>query len=447
MANFKVIFRSDNRDAATAPGWEPGCPLLINAVQVSRNTDTAQCFLQLKLSNVSGEIVSSYELQVDVAYADGTTETVDLRPLDADMRPVQTCRPDPVPLSGSDILSATARVIAVSQPNGSWHTTSAAKPLPTGEPLELEQFAAIERKRLLVDLGKDPDDYGRRIVEGDSWWVCTGGIPNVNRDTCCACGLPHETLKNLEDEAYLHAKAEERKAAEEAKGRRKRKRNVLIILISLIALVICALAALYHSLTYPTSEPYLNAVRLQEQGSYKTAYEEYIALGEFYDSKERARECAKLAADRAISVGDYADAQVWYERAGDEASQEKAAEAIRESEETTDELRRAADNDPALGLAFNQFAESSTPENAGVSRLSLALYDNGICYVTYTINGDSKIYDIKGTWNLGTDCLFTIDLPGFNGEWKATRGEHDAQFLLRNCDDESLTLFFDGTQA
>lgn len=241
MANFKVIFRSDNRGAATAPGWEPGCPLLINAVQVSRNTDTAQCFLQLKLSNVSGEIVSSYELQVDVAYADGTTETVDLRPLDADMRPVQTCRPDPVPLSGSDILGATARVIAVSQPNGSWHTASAAKPIPAGEPLELEQFAAIERKRLLVDLGKNPDDYGRRIVEGKDWWVCPCGTPNVGRSTCCACGMNREALQQMEAEAHLHAKSAERREIEQ---RASRKKKGMAAILSVAALAVIAASTL-----------------------------------------------------------------------------------------------------------------------------------------------------------------------------------------------------------
>ncbi len=443
MANFKVVFRSDNQGADTAPGWEPGCPLLINAVQVSRNTDTGQCFLQLKLSNVSDEIVSSYKLQVDVAYADGTTETVDLRPLDADIRPVQTCRPDPVPLSGSDILSATTRVITVSQPNGSWRTASAAEPIPVGKPLELEQFAAIERKRLLVDLGKDPDDYDCRIVEGDGWWVCTGGIPNVNRDTCCACGLSRDMLKNLENEAYLHAKAEERKTIEEAKNRRKRRRNVFCALLCIVIAIVAACI----SLAYLAIEPYLNATQLQEQGSYKTAYEEYTALGTLLDSEERARECARLAGDRAASVGDYVDAQAWYERAGNVESRERAAEAIQESEETTEELRRAADSDPALGLAFHQFAASSTPENAGTSRFSLALYDNGTCHVTYTIDGDGKIHDSEGTWSLGTDCLFTVDLPDFKGAWTATRGEQDAQFLLRNRDDESLTLLFDGTQA
>ena len=78
MANFKVVFRSDNQGADTSPGWEPGCPLLVNAVQVSRNTDTGQCYLQLKLSNISGATVDSFKLQADVSYVDGASETLSL---------------------------------------------------------------------------------------------------------------------------------------------------------------------------------------------------------------------------------------------------------------------------------------------------------------------------------------------------------------------------------
>ncbi len=57
-----------------------GCPLLVNAVQVSRNTDTGQCYLQLKLSNISGATVDSFKLQADVSYVDGASETVELNP-------------------------------------------------------------------------------------------------------------------------------------------------------------------------------------------------------------------------------------------------------------------------------------------------------------------------------------------------------------------------------
>ena len=238
MANFKVIFRSDNRSADVSPGWEPGCPLLVNAVQVSRNTDTGQCYLQLKLSNISGATVNSFKLQADVSYADGVSETVELNPLDADIQPAKTYRPEPLELTGSEIASVSVRVLEVSQPSGPWHTRQAPEPIPAGSSLALEQFAAIERKRTLIDLGKSSDDYDRAIAEGDTWWVCPCGMPNVERDTCCACGITRDTLRQLEDEAYLHVKSAERKEAEQRKGRKRKGAAAVFSIIALTIIVV-----------------------------------------------------------------------------------------------------------------------------------------------------------------------------------------------------------------
>lgn len=124
MANFKVVFRSDNQGADTSPGWEPGCPLLVNAVQVSRNTDTGQCYLQRRLSNISGATVnqlqaaSRCELRCPLL-----TRSAELNPLDADIQPAKTYRPEPVLLTGSQIADVTLRVLSVSQPEKEWHTT------------------------------------------------------------------------------------------------------------------------------------------------------------------------------------------------------------------------------------------------------------------------------------------------------------------------------------
>lgn len=249
MGNFKVVFRSDNQGADTSPGWEPGCPLLVNAVQVSRNTDTGQCYLQLKLSNISGTIVNSFKLQADVSYADGTTETVELNPLDADIQPAKMYRPEPQELTGSEIASVTTHVLQVSQPTGRWHTQQAPAPIPTGEPLALEQFAAIERKHTLIDLEKSSDDYDRAIVDGDSWWVCPCGMPNVERDACCSCGMTRDALRQLEDEAYLHTKSAERKEIEQ---RRERKRKQFIIaIIALAAIAVLGACLLNHFIVQP----------------------------------------------------------------------------------------------------------------------------------------------------------------------------------------------------
>ena len=242
MANYKVVFRSDNQSAAGAPGWEPGCPLLINAMQVSRNTDSGQCYLQLKLSNISGEVGNSYELKAAVTYADGTTETVELRPLDADIAPGKNYRPDPVALTGSEVANVTARIGATSQAGGCWQSAEAPGAIPAGEPVALEGSAAIEPSRTFADLGKSPERYQRRLVEGDTWWVCPCGMPNVGRATCCACGIPHDTLRQLEDETALNAKAEGREVAEKIRKRKKRNATIITTIVSILVIAVAAVA-------------------------------------------------------------------------------------------------------------------------------------------------------------------------------------------------------------
>ena len=61
MANFKVVFRSDNQGADTSQAGSQAVRCFVNAVQVSRNTDTGQCYLQLKLSNISGATVDKFQ--------------------------------------------------------------------------------------------------------------------------------------------------------------------------------------------------------------------------------------------------------------------------------------------------------------------------------------------------------------------------------------------------
>lgn len=128
MANFKVVFRSDNQGADTSPGWEPGCPLLVNAVQVSRNTDTGQCYLQLKLSNISGATVDSFKLP-------SRCELCRRRFRNRGAQPPRRRRP-----ASQDASSRTGftcwfantnvivRVLSVSQPEIEWHAEAGSEP-------------------------------------------------------------------------------------------------------------------------------------------------------------------------------------------------------------------------------------------------------------------------------------------------------------------------------
>lgn len=300
MANYKVVFRSDNQSTPGAPGWEPGCPLLINTVQVSRNTETGQCYLQLNLSNISGEIVGGCQLEATVTYADGSTESVEPRLLDADIRPGDIYRPNPVLLRGSEIAEATARVRATSQASGPWRSTGTGNAIPAGAPLGLEEAAAAERALILTAMGKRPEAYSRRLIEEEGWWICPCGAPNVGRAACHRCAMARNTLRQLEDEDYLHAKTEKRHAAE--KARRRKRRSIIVILIAIIVAVL--------------SMGLLNEFAIQPELQRRAAEQAALEAAEQEAQAEAEEQAAIESANGLFSSGNYEQAAASYEELG-----------------------------------------------------------------------------------------------------------------------------------
>lgn len=334
MANFKVVFRGDNQGADTSPGWEPGCPLLVNAVQVSRNTDTGQCYLQLKLSNISGATVDSFKLQADVSYVDGASETVELNPLDADVQPAKTHRPEPVSLAGSQITNVIVRVLSVSQPEIEWHAEAGSEPgpIPVGTELVLDKKATAERAKSLEELYKDSSKYRHAVTLDNTWWVCSCGMPNVDRDRCCRCDLSKDYLVALEDEQSLIARCEERRIRTA-----KRKRKRLIASASFIIAVVAALAILFFTtdVIVPNAS-YNAAARLLSEKNYDSAYSAFLKLGTYRGSDQAAQECALQAAQSALDSEEFATLERWYSRIDrkneiDGSIREKASQLSSES--------------------------------------------------------------------------------------------------------------------
>lgn len=330
MANFKVVFRSDNQGADTSPG----CPLLVNAVQVSRNTDTGQCYLQLKLSNISGATVDSFKLQADVSYVDGASETVELNPLDADVQPAKTHRPEPVSLAGSQITNVIVRVLSVSQPEIEWHAEAGSEPgpIPVGTELVLDKKATAERAKSLEELYKDSSKYRHAVTLDNTWWVCSCGMPNVDRDRCCRCDLSKDYLVALEDEQSLIARCEERRIRTA-----KRKRKRLIASASFIIAVVAALAILFFTtdVIVPNAS-YNAAARLLSEKNYDSAYSAFLKLGTYRGSDQAAQECALQAAQSALDSEEFATLERWYSRIDrkneiDGSIREKASQLSSES--------------------------------------------------------------------------------------------------------------------
>lgn len=247
MANFKIIFRADSDGATRRTDWEPGCPVLIKAIQVARDTQTGDAYLQLKVWNLTDQVVGSFTLQADVAYQDGTCETIEVNPLDADIAPRRDYKPVPVHLAAGLITNVSACVLAATYGNSSWHSEQPAAPLPQGAPLNLEQGLLAERRELLASLDKPADKYTTSVLRENAWWICPCGSPNVNRSHCRTCGLPLDTLEKLEDEDFLRSKARERTRA----LKRKRRKTILVVL----ALVLSVLAAAALAVNFLIIQP------------------------------------------------------------------------------------------------------------------------------------------------------------------------------------------------
>ena len=226
---YKVIFRSD----ATTTGdhaltWEPGCPLCIQALQVSRDTETAQAFLQARVQNISAELVSSFKLVCTVAYLDGSYGKVEVYPLDADITAGASYDIKPLELERGDISHVTARIKLTITPAHEWKEAGAADPLPQPKMLS-EQLGDIERNERKALLAEHAgNEFADRMLDHsvaihDGWWVCPCGQLNVQRDSCCKCGVKREQLEHFEDANYLAISAHKRAKREKEEGERREK--------------------------------------------------------------------------------------------------------------------------------------------------------------------------------------------------------------------------------
>ena len=247
---YKVVFRADaSTQGPVALTWEEGCPVRIAAIQVARDTQTGQAFLQAKVMNVSNGTVGSYRAAFHVTFEDGSAQDVEAHPLDADIAPRKAHEPQAMALARGDILSVTGTVQEVRASAGTWASSAPAAPVPAPATLGLSPEALAERAAQLAEVGAKlpPAAIERAVAVHDGWWLCPCGQPNVERDTCCACGAPLSRLQSLEDEDALlkaaHARekrSQELKAAEEQARHKKNRR--LAVGGGIAAVVIAAIA-------------------------------------------------------------------------------------------------------------------------------------------------------------------------------------------------------------
>lgn len=248
MANFKVIYRVDKAsEGEGALTWEPGCPLTFEAIQVSRNVDNGQAFLQAKVRNISNQPIRSFKVVLEVFYEEGISEAVDINPLDADIAKGSTYVLKPVALSQGDVKSVEAAVERVRLAGSTWGSYFPPLPMPKPKAAELSESAIEERCKQVWGFPNPRNlSFARNSFEEyDGWWLCPCGQLNVGSDTCFACKASLDKLRGAgaEDEDALKGLAAEREMAARRVKARKRKRVGVAVAAALV-IVVLAFAAL-----------------------------------------------------------------------------------------------------------------------------------------------------------------------------------------------------------
>lgn len=207
MSEYAVVLRVDN------PEWQEGCPLQIVALQISRNKETASCYLQSRVINIGRVTISAIGLGATIVDANGASETIEIISLDNALEPGCSLSLPARHINATEPQSIDALISRVDEDANFGGPIQ----LPLPNELALTPKALSEREAQLIEVGVNPSACSRRHHDYGRWWLCGCGALNVLREECHSCGAPRELLAHLEDDELL-TNAADMRAVERARA-------------------------------------------------------------------------------------------------------------------------------------------------------------------------------------------------------------------------------------
>lgn len=300
MAKYKVILR---QDATTSEHnsllWEAGCPLFIEAIQVSRNTESGQAFLQVKVKNITATPIRSFDLGVNVSFEQNREQNVQINMLDADIMPGASKALSPIELTQGDVVGLRYKTLEVKTDDSLWQSQKDPEILPELTSLGLDDALSQERYKLLLEYGakisheqrtQNPHMEDKAHIEQNDWWICICGHPNVESDTCAGCNVSKEQIRQTESKEFLERAIEQRKEGERAEAAKRKKAIKVGAVASVAVIAIIAILILIYNFAIVPSQlksDYEAAIASYDAGDYKKASQQFEALGEYEDSQTR----------------------------------------------------------------------------------------------------------------------------------------------------------------
>lgn len=299
-AKYKIIFREENGSGGETPlKWELEAPLAMNVVQISRNTETSESYLQVKVLNISAKMIGEVHAEADVRYPDGTSEKLSLDDLDADIKPGDAYTFNAVKLSRGDATRADVVITRIRLSDGaSWESRGRTIDIAPGDAIELPSGFSTARLSYLADAGcNDVSSAVRKVNDQSSYWVCSCGQVNLS-GTCARCKLDKQAALNSENVEFLEKViADKKEAAEKIEKEKQQKKGKVKRIGVIIGIVVVAIIAAF---AIASQIPQCNGTLTSGsgKGAYVMVKESYVS----YEGKDTVVEYELSEHGNAIKV-------------------------------------------------------------------------------------------------------------------------------------------------
>lgn len=310
--------------------WEPGCPVILEAVQVSRDAEKGSAYLQARMKNVGARRVEYLRIKTTLSLSDGGTTGAVFEYFDISVKPGESTALPAQPTEQVNVVGIEAKAVAVKTDASEWKSTDAEGTIPEGgKLLFLDPELLAERRKLFDENGLDAAHADYAVQSGPSWWVCACGQLNVRRASCWLCRAEREFLEKTEEAQFLQQSAEKRAAADKQaeqearraeETKRKRRAKTIKIAIPIVAAIAVVAGAIAATVTFVIPQiNYNEAMDEFNEGNYEAAFEKFNGLN-FSDSEEKKHQAGVKMAQNALDEGDYQTAIEWFDKLGNDSS-------------------------------------------------------------------------------------------------------------------------------
>ena len=167
MAEYKVIYKAELKDGLL--DWEPGCPIMLTVLQVSRNTSSSETYLQVKVKNISNETIESIHAGLKLTLPDESVKQIPVEYLDCDINSGTEMALKPRKLEISDVSSCAISFTFINGESKAWKTSTSPQPVPGKEKLPYLPKRALEQRARAINAQPSEEALNGAVQDQSPW--------------------------------------------------------------------------------------------------------------------------------------------------------------------------------------------------------------------------------------------------------------------------------------